>query len=126
MKGSVVVLWQIAYQGEEDSERNPKRMREMEMQEPRAEPPTLLRMRLTIQEQGGRIFYACGLQRVVKTSRADRHMLMQKPETGEWVALRANMTPKPALTADAVVYAREVESWGLAEPRPSTNLITQV
>ncbi|KAJ7301754.1 hypothetical protein DFH08DRAFT_827292, partial [Mycena albidolilacea] len=113
-------------EGEEDSERNPKRACEMEMQEPRVEPPPLLRMWLAVQEQVGRIFYARGLQRVAKTSRADRHTLMQKPETGEWVALRANMTPKLASTADAELYTREVENWGLVEPRPSTNLITQV
>ncbi|KAJ7900626.1 hypothetical protein B0H14DRAFT_2556086 [Mycena olivaceomarginata] len=109
----------------EDSERNPKRAREREIQEPRAEEgPAPLRMRFFVQDEMSRIFYARGLERVVKSSRADRHTLVDKQ--GEWVALRPHMTPKLASAADAEVYMREVERWGLEEPRPRTNLITQV
>jgi hypothetical protein len=109
----------------EDSERNPKRAREREIQEPRAEEgPAPLRMRFFVQDEMSRIFYARGLERVVKSSRADRHTLVDKQ--GEWVALRPHMTPKLVSAADTEVYMREVEHWGLEEPRPRTNLITQV
>ncbi|KAJ7789113.1 hypothetical protein B0H14DRAFT_3503401 [Mycena olivaceomarginata] len=90
----------------EDSERNPKRAREREIQEPRAEEgPAPLRMRFFVQDEMSRIFYARGLERVVKSSRADRHTLVDKQ--GEWVALRPHMTPKLASAADAEVYMRE-------------------
>ncbi|KAJ7703379.1 hypothetical protein B0H14DRAFT_3526963 [Mycena olivaceomarginata] len=75
----------------EDSERNPKRARKREIQEPRAEEgPAPLRMRFFVQDEMSRIFYARGLERVVKSSRADRHTLVDKQ--GEWVALRPHMT----------------------------------
>ncbi|KAJ7833849.1 hypothetical protein B0H14DRAFT_2591207 [Mycena olivaceomarginata] len=85
----------------EDSERNPKRAREREIQEPCAEgapAPALLRMWFSVQDQMGRIFYTCALERVVNRSHADRHTLVDKQ--GELVVLCPHMAPKLVSAAD--------------------------